>query len=87
MQMDHTSEQSEALARLKSAEDDLIALGYCVFRQVAQYSGVDAFFHTRISVPEPLADLIDHAFADAVRDLAVEWSNARHSCMLGWDPR
>jgi hypothetical protein len=82
---DYTSEHSEALARLQRAEDDLIALGYCVFRQVAQYSGVDACFHTRISVPE--LGMADHAFADAVRDLAVEWSNARHSCELSWDPR
>jgi hypothetical protein len=28
--------------------------------------------------------MADHAFADAVRDLAVEWSNARHSSALVW---
>lgn len=75
-----SKEQQAALAALIKAEDALICLGFCVFRQASIYiDEKSAHFSTRVSVPGELgATMFDHSFADAVRDLSVEWSNAAH---------
>jgi hypothetical protein len=77
-----TTEQQTALQRLEEAENELIQLGFCIFRQAARYAEQNSHFSTRVSYHD--TEMADHAFADAVRDLAVEWSNARHSSALVW---
>jgi len=70
----------KALEELARAEDALKVLGVHVYRHAAVYvDDARAHFSTRISVPAPPDDrMFDHGFADAVRDLSVEWSNAAH---------
>jgi len=83
-----TQEQQAALDALQQAEATLAALGFCIFRQASLYSlhaPAGPHFSTHVSSPETMSNAeLNHAFADAVRDLSVEWSNARHKERLCW---
>lgn len=60
----------------------LAAAGHAVAAVVADYRG-GADFHTYLELPGHPAEQ-DHALLDAVRELAVRWSNARHAGQLVW---
>jgi len=85
-----SKELREALKALEDAENVLIGMGFCILRQAAWYENENsAHFNTRVSLPYKDEDpMFDHTFADAIRDISVEWSNARHhSSILCWRKR
>lgn len=76
-----TAEQVEALAQLAAAEDRLRTLGFCVVRSAALYgTNPDNFYaSTRLNIKfEPGDVMFDHTVMDAIRDISVDWTNARH---------
>jgi hypothetical protein len=91
MHLDKLSKpQREALQALEDAENVLIKMGFCILRQAAWYANEhSAHFNTRCSIGySDEHPMFDHVYADAIRDISVEWSNARHSnSILCWRKR
>ena len=60
--------------------------GFNVAAVLSRYDGEDAHFSTALGLHGDEAQQ-DHALCDAFRELAVNWSNARHDSQLVWqDP-
>lgn len=78
-------EMAAAIDRLEQAANEVVNLGATVLLAARVEVGDGTHFTTGIKLPKDfqLADL-DHVFADAVRDLSVEWSNLRHDSKVVW---
>lgn len=71
------------LDELASVHDRLRDAGYQVVSCVSRYGDGGAHFSTRLSLDGPEGDQ-DHFLLDALREISVEWSNARHDAKLRW---
>lgn len=78
-----TKFEQDLLLELEACHNALKQAGFAVVSCVAKYGTTGVHFSTRLTVDgkEPS---MDHAFADAVRELAVQWSNATHKAQLQW---
>lgn len=83
-----TPEQEAAIVQLHDACTAAMRAGLIVFLagRVEQSDG-GTHFTTGVFIPDAIEkelSMFDHCFADAIRDLSVEWSNHRHASKLVW---
>lgn len=87
-----TPEAEKALDDLKQASLLAAEHGFYVFLAArieiptTEADHTNTRWHTSVLTPDGGQDkvMLDHAFADAIRDLGVEWHNKRHDSKLVW---
>lgn len=73
----------ESLRAFKRVTRDLADAGFNVAAVLSRYDDKDARFATALSLRGDEVEQ-DHAMLDILRELQVNWSNARHDCQLVW---
>lgn len=90
----YTAETEKVLDELKRAARAAAEHGFYVFLAARmeievvpmEVEHTNTRWHTSVLTPDNGEDkaMLDHAFADAIRDLGVEWNNKRHNSRLVW---
>jgi hypothetical protein len=81
---DVPAEVESLLAQHEALCDLLRDAGCDVVACVAHYGERGVRFSTRLSVASSYEASEDHKVLDAIREISVEWSNARHEDKLVW---
>lgn len=76
---------AEAIDRLEQAANEVVKLGASVLFAARVEVAGGTHFSTGVKYPDKFTgDQFDHVFADAVRDLSMEWHNLRHDSKVVW---